>query len=140
MTSFMKYNKKFIGILVSLIVILVLGAVTQAYFLIQNKASKSEVSIVGVVEIEMRVLKDQWLFEPVVIEAPLNSLVRLKIFNEDSYDHGFGIYEFNVNAHLKPLKTTMVEFVVNKKGEFEFLCSVLCGKGHFEQTGKLIVN
>ncbi len=134
-----RYNKKFIIVLVSLLAILVLGAITQAYFMIQNKASKSEINIVGVVEIEMRVLKDQWLFEPSIIEAPFNSRVRIKIYNEDSYAHGFAIVKIGVNEDLPPNKTTVVEFIADKKGEFEFSCSVLCGKGHFEQTGKLIV-
>ncbi len=137
---FPKYNKKFIIVLVSLLAILVLGAITQAYFLIQSKTSESERSSVGVVEIEMRVLKDQWRFQPEIIEAPLNSLVRIKIFNEDSYSHGFAIAKIGVNEDLPPNKTTVVEFIADKKGEFEFSCSVLCGKGHFEQKGKLIIN
>lgn len=135
-----RYNKKFIIILVSLLAILVLGAIAQAYFLIQNKASTSESSSVNVVEIEMRVLKDQWRFEPSIIQAPFNARVRIKIYNEDSYSHGFAIAKIGINKELPPNKTTVVEFIADKKGEFEFSCSVLCGKGHFEQKGKLIVN
>jgi cytochrome c oxidase subunit 2 len=32
-----------------------------------------------------------------------------------------------------------VTFVADKAGEFEFYCSIMCGGGHAEMTGKLIV-
>ncbi len=135
-----RYNKKFIIILVSLLAILVLGAIAQAYFLIQNKTNESEgSSAAGIVEIKMRVLRDQWRFEPSTIEAPLNARVRIKIYNEDSYSHGFRIMKIGIDEELLPNKTTVVEFVADKKGEFKFTCSVMCGKGHFEQKGKIIV-
>ena len=37
-------------------------------------------------------------------------------------------------------KTEIVEFVADKRGTFEFYCSVYCGEGHSEMEGTLIVN
>ncbi len=143
MISFRKDKKKSIVVLALLVVILFLGVIWQGDFLNKNKIEEFRSGGVAVVEIDMRVLKDQWRFEPAVIEVPLNSHVRIKIYNEDSYAHSFAIAEIGkdgVNEFLLPNKTTVVEFIADKKGEFEFLCLVLCGKGHFEQKGRLIVN
>ncbi len=54
-------------------------------------------------------------------------------------DHGFAIPEFKVNETLVSGKETVVEFTPDKKGEFAFFCSVVCGEGHRDMKGKLIV-
>jgi len=89
--------------------------------------------------ISVRVIKNEWRFEPEEIVVPANTVVRLRIFNEDSYQHGFGIRELGIDKVLPPQKETIIELSNISPGEYEFLCSVLCGKGHFEQKGKLIV-
>jgi len=53
--------------------------------------------------------------------------------------HGFAIPEFNVKVDLLPNKEETIEFVADKKGEFTFFCSVICGEGHKNMKGKLVV-
>ena len=60
-----------------------------------------------------------------------NRKVRIIAESQD-VTHGFAISEFNVNAVIE-------DFVANKKGEYDFVCSVYCGVGHSHMKGKLIV-
>ena len=40
---------------------------------------------------------------------------------------------------IKPGKTTTVEFLADKQGEFTIFCSVFCGSGHPTMKGSLVV-
>lgn len=93
----------------------------------------------NVLEINMRVLENQWKWQPNIIQAKIGDQVILKIFNEDSYDHGFAMETFGINKRLFPKRETKIEFLASKIGTFNFYCSVPCGQGHYQQTGKLIV-
>jgi cytochrome c oxidase subunit 2 len=92
-----------------------------------------------VVEISMRVKENEWRWDPSVIKVEAGDRVILKIFNEDSYDHGFALEVFGINKRLFPKRETVVDFVASKEGEFTFYCSVPCGEGHYRQTGTFIV-
>jgi len=91
------------------------------------------------VEVSMRVLRNQWVWEPAEIHVKAGDKLRLQIFNEDSYDHGFAIDRFGVNKRLFPKRTTLIEFNANVPGQFIFSCSVQCGDGHYDQTGVLFI-
>lgn len=91
------------------------------------------------VEITMRVLKDQWTWEPAELRIGAGDKVRLRIFNEDSYDHGFAIDIFGVNRRLFPERETIIEFNASVPGKHNFYCSVPCGGGHYDQVGSIVV-
>ena len=82
---------------------------------------------------------EQWDFTPSIITVNGGDKVILRLTSKD-VKHGFAINEFNINVDIKPGQTVDVEFVANKKGEFEFYCSVQCGAGHSGMKGKLIVS
>ncbi|WP_239618282.1 cupredoxin domain-containing protein [Cohnella mopanensis] len=51
-----------------------------------------------------------------------------------------GNHAIKIEGYDKEVKgNATVTFVADKSGEFKFICSVFCGKGHNEMTGKLIV-
>lgn len=90
-------------------------------------------------EIRVRVPKDEWRWEPDVIRARPGERLRLRITNEDDYDHGFAISELGIDRKVAAGRETEIELVAPAAGEYRFYCSVLCGKGHFDQSGLLIV-
>ena len=92
-----------------------------------------------VAEMEVRVLKNEWKWEPGVIKVQPGDKVILHIFNEDDYDHGFAIDVLGVNRRLFPQRTTTVEFNASFRGKFAFYCSVPCGEGHYDQIGAIII-
>lgn len=89
-----------------------------------------------VVEIEM--VARQFSFEPNPIRVKYGERVRLKIKSEDVV-HGFALPDFNINVVLNPGEISTVEFVADKRGKFEFYCSIACGVGHLGMRGSIII-
>ncbi|MFA6081166.1 MAG: cupredoxin domain-containing protein [Patescibacteria group bacterium] len=87
---------------------------------------------------EFTMTAKQWAFDPAIITVKQGDKVKLKITSID-VTHGFALSEFNVKVDLVPNKEETVEFIADKKGEFNFFCSVLCGEGHRDMKGKLVV-
>lgn len=87
---------------------------------------------------EFTMTAKQWTFDPAVITVKQGDIVKLKIKSIDVV-HGFALVDFDVKVNLTPNKEEIVEFVADKKGEFTYFCSVVCGQGHKEMIGKLIV-
>lgn len=87
---------------------------------------------------EFNMTAKRFAFDPSVINVKPGDKVKITIKSLD-VTHGFSLPEFGINENLVPGKEVVVEFTADKKGEFTFFCSVICGEGHTEMTGKLIV-
>lgn len=74
-------------------------------------------------------------FDPGEIRVNQGDKVVITMKNNTG-SHGVKILDFGVE--LKGEGTT--EFIAKKKGTFVFACSVICGAGHDNMTGKLIVD
>jgi len=88
--------------------------------------------------VEIRLTAKKFEFEPSVITVRKGRPVRLLITALD-VEHGFQIEELGINKRIKPGAVTVVEFTPTKAGKFRFACSVMCGSGHDEMTGELVV-
>jgi len=114
--------------------------VLQKFTLLETSPTQEPVTIEAptsnIVEIDM--IARQWDFVPATITVNEGDKVKLNINNVD-VPHGFTIFEFGVSERLTPGKTTTVEFLADKKGEYTFFCSVPCGRGHGGMNGKLVV-
>ena len=88
--------------------------------------------------VEIKLTARKFEFEPSVITVRKDQPVRLLITASD-VEHGFEIEELNINKRLKPRTVTVVEFTPTRSGKFRFACSVMCGSGHDEMTGELVV-
>ncbi len=53
--------------------------------------------------------------------------------------HGFMVPDMNINETISADEQKMVSIPTDKPGEFNFLCSVPCGPGHKDMTGKIII-
>ncbi len=124
-------NKYFWLLLVGVIIV---GGVL---FLNQKKPVMKEESTTTPVK-EFSMIAKKWQFDPSTINVKQGDKVRLKIKSID-VAHGFSLLDFNINENLEPEKEVVVEFIADKKGEFTFFCSVLCGQGHSGMKGKLVV-
>ena len=131
-------NKYFWLIIIGLLVI---GGM---FLLNQKKSPNKEVLMTPTPAIESFPVKEftmtakQFQFDPSVITVKQGDKVRIKITSLD-VPHGFALPDFNINQNLEPKKEVIVDFIADKKGEFPFHCSVICGQGHKEMTGKLVV-
>lgn len=82
---------------------------------------------------------EQFQFKPVNILINIGDTLRLELTTLD-VTHGFQLEEYNIlNKPIVQGQTTIIEFVANIKGEFEFYCTIFCGSGHPNHIGNLIV-
>lgn len=102
-----------------------------------SQSPSSENVLTGEIR-EIEVTARQFSFTPDLIRVKLGENVRLKIKSLD-VTHGFSLPEFGINEILEPGKTVTIEFQTTRKGNFPFLCSIVCGAGHSRMRGTLIV-
>lgn len=87
---------------------------------------------------EFNITAFQWGYEPSTIKVHKDGRVVLYLTSRDVI-HGFAIPEYDIVVKIEPAKTTPLSFIADKEGEFTFYCSILCGIGHSEVKGKLVV-
>lgn len=126
---------KFIVIAIFAAILIAGGITYSVYFRAPETAPIKPTG--NVVEINITANKNVW--DPTLITVKAGDTVRIKLVNEDPYDHGFAIEAFGINKRMFAKQTDTIEFIASKKGDFVFYCSVPCGEGHFEQTGHFIV-
>ncbi len=100
----------------------------------ENGAPKVAQSTVQ--KIEMKASRFQ--FTPNVIRVKAGVAVQLRVVSTDGI-HGLAIPGLNINERLEQGKEVVINFTPAKAGRYPFLCSVLCGSGHKDMTGELIV-
>lgn len=86
----------------------------------------------------IRMIAKQWEWIPKEVRVRKGERVILEITNAD-VPHGFSIPDLSVNELLPPGRTTRVEFTPTTAGRFTFSCSVICGLGHRDMRGVLVV-
>ena len=87
---------------------------------------------------EVQVTLRKYEFSPGSLRVRKGERVRLILFALD-HDHGFRLDEFDVNQKVPKGTTTVVEFTPDKAGTFQFRCSTVCGFGHRNMKGTLVV-
>jgi cytochrome c oxidase subunit 2 len=95
-------------------------------------ATTSNASTGNIVDIKVEA-KD-FEYDKKEIHVKQGDKVRITLHSDDG-GHGFAIPAFNVNIQ----GNNSAEFTADKKGTFEYHCSIVCGSGHSNMTGKLIV-
>jgi len=80
----------------------------------------------------------QFGFSPDVITVKEGDIVKLTVTTRD-VPHGVYIKEYGIDLAVEKGHQAQVDFIADKTGEFDILCSVYCGSGHHQMKGKLIV-
>ncbi len=71
-------------------------------------------------------------YSPDIIEANKGDSIRIIINNTDAL-HGMRIPDLGIKGN------EVLEFTADKTGEFNWYCTNMCGGGHMQMQGKLIV-
>jgi cytochrome c oxidase subunit 2 len=87
---------------------------------------------------EIQITARKFEFDPRTITVTKGKPVRLVITSTD-VDHGIKLDEFGINQKIPAHQTVKVEFTPDQIGRFEFKCSVVCGSGHDDMLGELVV-
>ncbi|MGH2360948.1 MAG: cupredoxin domain-containing protein [bacterium] len=80
----------------------------------------------------------KYKFEPAEIRVKQGTLVELHITSLD-VQHGFDIPEMGIKEPIPKGGTAVVRFKADKRGQFRIACSIVCGPGHDDMRGRLIV-
>jgi cytochrome c oxidase subunit 2 len=83
---------------------------------------------------EITITASNFQFDQTEIHVKKGDKIKLT-FKNAAGAHGLEIPAYNV----KLTKPDTVEFTADKAGTFDYDCAVLCGTGHDNMTGKLIV-
>ena len=83
---------------------------------------------------------DDKVVEHPVIKVKKGDKVVIKLTSSDVI-HGFSLKDFGVYVEegIVPGKVTLVTFVADKEGKFQFTCNAICGTNHEKMIGTLIV-
>lgn len=77
-------------------------------------------------------------YSPERLVVKKGNIVKLHATSRD-VPHGIFIKEYGINVPVKKGSVEEIEFVADKAGEFDILCSVYCGSGHHSMKAKLVV-
>lgn len=80
----------------------------------------------------------QFGYSPDTIVVSKGDVVKIHASSRD-VPHGVFIKEYGVNVTVKKGSIEEIEFIADKAGEFDIICSVYCGRGHHGMKAKLIV-
>ncbi|BBI33542.1 cupredoxin domain-containing protein [Cohnella abietis] len=84
--------------------------------------------------IEATIDATNWKFDVTEIKAKVGDTLKLTL-NSSEGNHGVSIDDLG----LKIKKGETVEIKLDKAGTFEFNCNIMCGQGHDNMTGNIIV-
>jgi cytochrome c oxidase subunit 2 len=87
---------------------------------------------------DIQVTLRKYKFSPGSLRVRKGEQVRLIMAAVD-HDHGFKLDDFQINQKIQKGTTAIVEFTADKAGTFQFRCSNVCGLGHRNMKGTLVV-
>ena len=87
---------------------------------------------------EIQVTLRKYEFTPGSLRVRKGEQVKLVMTAAD-HDHGFKLDDFSINQKIPKGTTVVVEFTADKAGTFQFRCSSVCGLGHRNMKGALVV-
>ena len=87
---------------------------------------------------EIQVTLRKYEFSPGSLRVRKGERVKLVMAAAD-HDHGFKLDDFNINQKIPKGATVVVDFTADKAGTFQFRCSSVCGLGHRNMKGTLVV-
>jgi heme/copper-type cytochrome/quinol oxidase subunit 2 len=92
----------------------------------------------GPPDVKERLVMKKYEFIPPEIRVKQGQVVQLDVVTAD-VQHGLAVPELGIKAAVHPGAVTEVKFRAEKKGEFPMRCYILCGPGHDEMQGKIVV-
>jgi cytochrome c oxidase subunit 2 len=80
----------------------------------------------------------QWEMVPETVVIARNAKVELTIESDD-VEHGFAVSELDIDESVRKGKPAVVRLIVGQPGVYVMRCSILCGRGHDQMRGKILV-
>jgi len=114
----------------------------------QDASSSSSVSVSSAtasgassVATEARVVRmeaSNWDFTPSEVTAKVGEKIMLELVGV-SGNHGIAIADLGIDVKFNEGETVTVDLPTDKAGTFPFRCNVMCGEGHRDMTGTIVI-
>jgi heme/copper-type cytochrome/quinol oxidase subunit 2 len=80
----------------------------------------------------------QWEMDPRTIVVAKKNKVELTIESAD-VEHGLAVTGLDIDEALKKGDPVVVRLIARTPGVYVMRCSILCGRGHDERKGRILV-
>ncbi len=88
--------------------------------------------------VRIKVVAKKYTFDPPEIRVKKGEEVLLEVTTAD-VQHGFHVPDLGIAEPIQKGKTAEIRFTAEKKGEYKVECDIICGAGHDDMAGKIIV-
>jgi cytochrome c oxidase subunit 2 len=92
----------------------------------------------GKPDVVIPVVMKKYSFDPPVIRVKKGQLVELDVSTAD-VQHGFTVRDLGIKEPIPPHRPAKIIFKADRAGVFPMTCSIICGPGHDDMVGKIIV-
>lgn len=99
---------------------------------------KSTPTYSGPPDTVIKVVMRKWAIEPSRITVRQGARVELVVSTAD-VEHGLGVSGLAINEPVQPGKPAVIRFLAQTPGTYPMRCSILCGKGHKDMLGEIVI-
>ena len=92
----------------------------------------------GKPDVVVPVVMKRYAFAPPVIRVKKGQVVELDVSTAD-VQHGFSVPDLGIKEPIQPRRPAKIIFKADRAGVFPMACSIICGPGHDDMVGKIIV-
>lgn len=88
--------------------------------------------------VHLAITMRKFVIEPNLIRVKRGENVVLDVSSKD-VQHGFEVEQLGINEPIQPGKPAAIALDTSKRGQFRMECSIICGAGHDDMTGNIVV-
>jgi cytochrome c oxidase subunit II len=88
--------------------------------------------------VRIKVVAKKYRFEPQEIRLKKGEEVVLEVSTAD-VQHGFHVPELDITEPIQKGKVAEIRFTPKERGAYNVECNIICGPGHDDMAGKIIV-
>jgi cytochrome c oxidase subunit II len=92
----------------------------------------------GAPDVKVKLVMKKYEFVPPVVRVKQGQVVELDIETAD-VQHGLAVPDLGIKEPVRKGQVTTVLFRADKKGEYPMACYIICGPGHDDMAGKIVV-
>jgi cytochrome c oxidase subunit 2 len=85
-----------------------------------------------------QIIMKKWEIDPGRIEVPQDARVELVVTSTD-VEHGIDVPGLGIREPVQPEHPAVIRFLAQTPGVYPMSCSVLCGRGHHQMTGEIVI-
>lgn len=88
--------------------------------------------------VRIKVVAKKYQFQPAEIRLKKGEEVVLEVTSTD-VQHGFHVPALGISEPIQKGKVAEIRFTPEARGEYRVECDILCGAGHDDMVGKIVV-